>query len=66
MTLTRLLWFTPVFALFALGMVFLAVGIDRLSYPYNDPDALAYVGAWAAVAVLGSALIGALMPRRKN
>lgn len=66
MTIARMLWFTPVFAMLTLGMMLLAIGIDRLSYPYQDADSLAYVGPLAAVAVLTSALIGALQPRRKR
>lgn len=66
MTLARLLWHIPVFAMLALGMVFLAIGLDRLSYPYHPADSLAYIGPFAAVAILCSALIGALQPRRRR
>lgn len=55
----------PVLAAFAFGMVLLAIGVDRLAYPYQGDAGMAYVGACAFAGVLSSALIGALTPRRR-
>ena len=66
MRLSTLVWLTPVFAALTLGMVFLAIAVDRLVYPYHVADDLAYLGAGAAVAVLSNALISAAAPRRRR
>lgn len=60
-----LLWVTPILGSIAAGLVLLAIGIDRL-LPHHGPDTRAYVGAWMAAAVLGSALLSALMPRHRK
>jgi hypothetical protein len=46
-------------------MVFLAIALDRLGYPYRAADDLGYLGALAAVAVLGNALLSAAARRRR-